>query len=220
VPGNLEAVLIVIVFIIPGVISQRVLGAAISRQQRETQDVLLEAVLFSCVNFAAFGWLLIVVPDLSTEWATRHRTFVISAWVLFLLVAPVIWGWIFALAIERDWLTGLYGWFGLRYRDPTPRAWDYYFGQRRQAWVRVRLVDGSVIAGYMGPRSFASSFPSPEDLYLETVYPVDEDGRLGRDPLPESGGVWIQGSQIKAIEFITAPTEGAERERSRSNTPG
>ena len=84
-------------------------------------------------------------------------------------------------------------------------AWGCCFGRRKQGWVWVTFNDGTMIAGFWGTQSFASSFPSPEDIYLEKVYQVNENGVLSEAPLPDSGGVWIQGNQIKFMESIDIP---------------
>ena len=204
-PVKFDAVLILILFIIPGFISQYLIGSSIPRRQQGTNEVILEALLFSCINYAVLGWPLLLLPSLYPAFIATHAALMLIAWLIVLFVAPVGWGLLFSWLIQHQKFTGLYSLLGLRYTDPMPRAWDYYFSQGRQGWVRVTLTDGTMIGAFMGTASFASSFPSLEDLYLETVYEVDERGIFAPEPIPNSGGVWIQGNQIKFIEFIALP---------------
>ncbi|MEA2530294.1 MAG: hypothetical protein QOG89_1938 [Thermomicrobiales bacterium] len=203
-PDTFEALLIVILFIVPGFISQSIFGALVTRREAAEQSALLEAIAFSCLNFALWGWLLLVVPDLDNwkGYVEEHRGLVIASWIIFLLVAPVVWGMLAAFLVKKVGLKWLFKRFALDYRDPTPRAWDYYFGRQQPAWVRVTLTNGTMLGGLLGPHSYASSFPSPEDLYLEVVYPIDQHGVFAPNSTPKSDGVWIQGSQISYLEFI------------------
>ena len=105
-PDTFEALLIVILFIVPGFISQRVFGALVTRREPEEQSALLEAIAFSCLNFAVWGWLLLVVPDLD-DWkgyVESHRGRVGVAWVVFLLVFPVVWGIVAAWLVRKGGL--------------------------------------------------------------------------------------------------------------------
>lgn len=53
-------------------------------------------------------------------------------------------------------------------------------------------ADGTVVGGFWGPHSYASSFPAHGDLYLSAVYHVDPSGRFG-DPIPDTNGLLIAG---------------------------
>ena len=52
---------------------------------------------------------------------------------------------------------------------PFPTAWDYYFDKRNPSWVLVHLKDGTLIGGLFGDDSYATSFPTDGDIYLEKV---------------------------------------------------
>ena len=209
-PADLDAVLVLILFVVPGFIGQRVLGAARARLQPDAQTALLEALVFSCVNFAAFGWLLLAVPELDRRFVEDHLAFVIAAWIVFLVLAPAWWGLLAAWALERGWLGRAYGFFRLRPIEPTATPWDHRFRQGRQGLLRVTLADGTVVAGFFGLDSRAAAHPAREDLYLERQYGVDADGRLSPKPLPHSEGVWIRGDQVQVVEFLSFAAGGPD----------
>lgn len=59
-----------------------------------------------------------------------------------------------------------------------PKAWDHFFRNRRKAcWVLVHLKGGGLVGGVFSKNSFASSYPDPEDLYLEEVWQVSGQPR-------------------------------------------
>ena len=84
-------------------------------------------------------------------------------------------------------------------RRPITTAWDYIFSRRRPVWILVTMTDGSTVAGYFGPRSFASSDPRGRDLYIESVFVADDNGPWHEVPM--NAGVWIAGTHILNIEL-------------------
>jgi hypothetical protein len=63
------------------------------------------------------------------------------------------------------------------------------------------MKDGRVIAGLYGPNSFASSFPAPEDLYLEKMCKLSPQGKI--EGIAEfSNGCIIQMDNIELLELV------------------
>ena len=58
------------------------------------------------------------------------------------------------------------------------KPWDYVFSRRQAYWVIVHLRDGRKIGGRFDRKSFASSYPADEQIYIEEVWRLDEDGRV------------------------------------------
>jgi hypothetical protein len=56
------------------------------------------------------------------------------------------------------------------------------------------------VAGIFADHSFASSDRSERDIFLEKVYRVESDGTW--EAVPMTGGVWIHGNALMAIEFM------------------
>src|SRR5437660_12752474 len=90
--------------------------------------------------------------------------------------------------------------YGVYTVHPVPTAWDYVFSHSTGSWVLVTLTDGSTVAGVFSARSFASSDAAERDLFLERLCKVEDDGHW--QPVPMNRGVWIQGEDIRAIEFL------------------
>ena len=50
---------------------------------------------------------------------------------------------------------------------PIKMPWDFVFKQRQWYWVIVELKDGTKVGGKYAEHSFTSSYPAPEQIYLE-----------------------------------------------------
>lgn len=88
-----------------------------------------------------------------------------------------------------------------------PKAWDYIFSKQESYNVRIILSDNTVICGVYGSKSFTSSFPHEEDIFLEQLWIKDEDDWFDKIN-PVSQGVLISRKDIKRIEFYKAYKKG------------
>lgn len=92
--------------------------------------------------------------------------------------------------------------------DPTPSAWDYAFRDVGPCWVRVRTEDGLWVGGWYAEDSFASSWPDPEELYIEKGYVMKDDGTFGTD-VSAPNGVYVRCTNAVLVDFIAnAPDTG------------
>ena len=85
-----------------------------------------------------------------------------------------------------------------------------FFDRRVPVFVLVQLRNGSRLGGYYGFESYATSFPTEGDIYLETVYRVDENGEF-KEPITDSAGVIVRKDQYDLIEFFN-PEEEEQRD--------
>ena len=58
-----------------------------------------------------------------------------------------------------------------------------------------------MLGGLYGPGSFASSYPEKEDLYLQEVWKIGEEGKF-IEKIPGSKGVLVNYDSIEYIEFF------------------
>lgn len=197
-PANWGGLVIVIFFVIPGFVWQKILTQAVVTTKRDFSEVVLGAISLSCIVHALFSWILFL--EYQRGWLTEPRTQALFALTLFLILfmAPAILGFVSSWLIESKVVRKLHGLWGLR--SPIPKAWDFYFRQGRPCWVLVTFKDGVRVGGVFGPNSFASSYPDEEDLYLETVWKVDAKGRF-LEPVKDSLGALVRHTDVKLVEF-------------------
>ncbi|WP_033290205.1 DUF6338 family protein [Amycolatopsis jejuensis] len=88
----------------------------------------------------------------------------------------------------------------------TPTAWDWMFRDRGSCFARVRLSDGTWAGGWYGSRSYASSYPHPAELYLQTAWVMGPDGRFLR-PVEGSAGLHLRASDVDLVELLDVPAQ-------------
>lgn len=87
-------------------------------------------------------------------------------------------------------------------QDPAPRAWDHLFADRSSRYLRVRLQDGTWVAGLFADRSYAGGYPNPTDLLLEESWAIDpETGELAEEQGP-AYPVYLPASEIVLLEQL------------------
>lgn len=85
-----------------------------------------------------------------------------------------------------------------------PDAWNYKFlkliNDGQGCYVIINLIEDEVVYGYLGSNSMASSDVDNRDIYLESVYEVDDVSGNWKE-VDGNQGIWISSSIIKYIEF-------------------
>ncbi len=190
-PANLEALIIVALFIVPGYLGTMAFGHFIVRQQRVLGRAVVESIAASLLFWvcaAPFVSQALVSGAFESDpfWAVVKLS-------TAALVVPSIAGLVLGKMVEDSdtrWL-----------RMAPPRAWDFRFGKRTPLLVLVTLTDGSKVGGLWAGDSCAAIYPEAEDLYLETVFELHETGHFG-SPVRGSAGTWIPSNSIRLIQFF------------------
>jgi len=211
-PETLEAVVIVILLVAPGFLCRMFLGAGIPRVFVSEVHFILVALLFSIlVHVTALPFTLEIADRIGTLWNALIN---IGAeqplsmdWLVFLWVVCVLFVFPALLALVLSWLwrarwtQPLLERLGISQVESTPQAWDWFFlTQEQGCWVVAEMEDGTRVGGEYGAGSFVSITPYGKDLFLESVYDVDEEHVFG-DRKPDSVGAWINGEKVKSLHF-------------------
>jgi len=171
-------------------------------------DRLLRAVAWSVILLAAVSpWLV----RLGRAIASRTPVSPWELWgagVVITLFGPLTVAFVMT-ALGRS---GLAGFIRRRLRflaalDPSPTAWDRVFGPREAVFVRAKLKDGSRVGGYLGPGSFASSYPERQDLFIEQQWWLDGDGVFLR-PIAGTRGLLVAREDVLTVELLAATMVG------------
>jgi hypothetical protein len=96
-----------------------------------------------------------------------------------------------------------------RHQEPT--AWDFFFRQQRNSYVRVTLSDGGRVLGFYGQRSFAAYAKDGRDLYLERIYVLDDAHDWFGPEVDGNRGVWVRTEDVVSVEFYD-PQDEREQE--------
>lgn len=190
---ELDKLVIFIAFVIPGFISIKVYDLFVPTDRKEIGKYLIDAVAYSCINYALVSWMLIL--------AERNKLYENHPFWFFLLVLsvlfifPIIWAVLF-------WWLRKNRFFTKRIPHLVDKPWDYVFSKQESYWIIVYLNDGTKFGGMYDTESFASTYPAEEQIYLQQVWEVDEKRKFLK-PVERSRGVIISKKDIKAIEFFS-----------------
>lgn len=76
-----------------------------------------------------------------------------------------------------------------------------HFRKGRPYWIWLTFKSGQVMAGLFGPNSFAGSFPNRQDIYVEQLLSLDEDGKV-KALIENSAGAIVRMDDLERIEFF------------------
>lgn len=188
---EIDKLALFIAFVIPGFISIKAYQLAFPGTERPTSDQLVDAIAYSSINYAFLIFPIIAVESGTLRDGCPFLYYLFYIFVFFL--APIAWVLLWKYLRTRDF-------FQRNAPHPTAKPWDYVFAQRKPYWVKVTLKNGTVIAGRYADKSFASSAPAPEQIYLEQTWVINDKGVFERAK-NNTAGVLILSSEISHVEL-------------------
>lgn len=192
--SGIVSVFALIMFFVPGFISIKVYDLFVATDNRDfSKSSLFEAIAYSSLNYALvlpIGYYVFHILESSLNIVTIVGSFSLIS----LFFTPAIWGALSAYAPQY--------WPLKRILDhPAKKPWDYVFSKREPYWILIHLKNGGRIGGKYGRDSFASSYPADEQIYLQEVWEIDENGQF-LEPIEDSKGVIVSAEDIELIEFL------------------
>lgn len=191
---NISALLLFAAFVVPGAVSLQVYRLKVSTRDQTLRENLIEAIVFSVVNFALLYWL--IVYAVSPEALDRQPIASYSILMFTFFVAPAIWPFVLVAILKLM----------ERFMLIQPRAntgWDHYFNNlRRGSYVIIHLHDGSYVGGKFGQASYASGYPDSGHLFLEELWEIGADGNFTGEIL-EGQGVILRPTDYKYVRVST-----------------
>lgn len=187
-----DKIALFLTMVVPGFVSLKVWDSLVPSERRDFGKSLVDAVVYSAINFALLFWLVgyVNTPDLFQRAPVGY----ITGNFLLLFVFPVLWPMVLLWLMRRPFVSKFVV-------NPIQKPWDYVFAKREPVWVIVHLRNGGVIGGRFGSKSFASSYPAPEQIYIEEIWALDEK-RAFVSCIERTKGVIVLGEDILAIEFF------------------
>jgi len=187
-PDNFSSFLI---FFMPGFISLKVFDSFVPNERRDFTKSIIEVIAYSTFNLVIL-FPIVDIINRNNFYLNYPFWFYISLIFAFLIM-PALWPCIYWKIINSKMISS-------RIVNPILKPWDLKFGDGGPAWVTVHLTDGRLIGGVYQEKSFVSSYPAEEQIYLEQVWKLDEKGKF-LEPITGSKGIIILNSEIAAVEF-------------------
>jgi hypothetical protein len=188
---EIDKLSVFLLFFIPGFISLKVYKLAIASEKIDFSSSIFEAVAFSCLNYAFFSWLILIIDE--ENFLDNHFTSFIILTLLILFAAPLLWPFAIIWLMRRSW-------FKRFILSPFKSPWDYFFEKRESCWVIVHFKNGARIGGVYGQNSFSSAYPHKEQIYLEELWELEGERNFIKKT-ERTNGVMILNEEIKFIEF-------------------
>jgi hypothetical protein len=175
---------LLIFFVAPGFISLRIWGLIQPSKKAILSESIIEAIVFSSLNYIATAWIYWVLnPDL-----------VWLYYVIVLIICPILWPIVLRFLLTRKI-------FRNKIINLIPKSWDYFFSKREGCFMLIHLNNGRIIGGLYGLDSFTSSYPEKEDIYLQEVWKVDEEGKFV-EKIFDTKGLLVNYNAIEYIELF------------------
>lgn len=187
-----DKLVLFLIFFIPGFISVKIYDLLVPSAERDFSKSLFEVIGYSCLNFAALSWLIILIH--SGNFHNEHKIQYFMLLFCIIFIVPVLWPFAF-LKLSSCKIIAKH------ILHPIRKPWDYVFGKKESSWIIVHLKDGRRIGGKFDTSSFASSYPAEEQIYLEEVWHLNEKGEFIK-PIERSKGIIILGGEVLSVEFF------------------
>jgi hypothetical protein len=191
------AVMMVIIFLVPGYIWYVVQGKFVYLDRRlEWQKFALGLVTRSTFIYLPIA---AVIYKAWTEKAYETRPGTVGfAAVLLILCLPAAVGYLLGRMGQTRLLYRILAWCQMRvFAEDIPTAWDAVFSDDlRNCWAIVTLKNGREVRGLIGENTWFSSDPGDRDLYLFPVLKPDSEveGYVR--------GVYIKAEEISTIDLF------------------
>lgn len=196
------AVVVLAVFVVvPGFLAMKTYDLTVPSERRNFGNSLIEVFSFSLINLVAWSWLLLFV-DLRTFPEDRPLiTYALS--VVIILVSPVVLAVLLRKVLDAQQLGFLV---------PSPTGWDGFFSRRERCWVLFHLKDeeGTVVGGFFGPDSVASSHPNKQQVYVEEMYRVDQETYEFGEKVEQTRGAIISAEDCYFVELYKEEPDGTQ----------
>lgn len=98
---------------------------------------------------------------------------------------------------------------------PAPSAWDRVAPDRGDTFVRIFTDDGNWVGGYLGDRSYVSTYPQPRDLFILVEWEMSETGEFIK-AIPDSLGVYLPLSGKERVAWLAVPDQSDEEHLNRT----
>lgn len=207
-PETFEALAVVVLALLPGALYTWAFEGMVGRWGAAFSDRVLRFVGTSA------GLHVLIAPLTYWLWARYVEPGTIASgdplpWGLWAVVAgyvavPYGAGYFVGTATKqrRRWAQVVTG------RNPAPRAWDNFFTDDPEGWIRLKLKSGPWVGGaFTTQRSYAAGYPEEQDLYLAEVAAIDPE--TGTFSYEDDGTVRVLGSsmllrwdEVEYLEFF------------------
>ncbi|MEN9856683.1 MAG: hypothetical protein RL186_1114 [Pseudomonadota bacterium] len=194
---DLEKIQFFFLFSVPGIVALYTRSQFIDGKMPKLSDGISIYVALSLI-YHAFWFILL--PSLYSYKFLTASLYQKLQWFGIIFVGPAAIGLWSAVNVRYEWTQRLFQKLGMYPIHPVGTAWDWKFSRTPESWVLVKLKDGTIWRGVLGPNSFISSSPQERDIFVEKVYKINENSDSD-EWIERDSSVLITHDQVQSIEF-------------------
>jgi Family of unknown function (DUF6338) len=187
---SIESTYLLILVFVPGFLLSSARAQIIPSFERSGPEYVFRLLTYSAFSHAVF--LLVI------DWWLKNFVPTMMVWGVAIFLLPIFLGLLLGLTGKRNLFGRTLRWIRVEAAHPVVSGWDYKFSQCGPCWVLVEMKNERRWAGWYGGDSFASSDHGMRDIYIQHIHQIDDEGGAWR---PLESAVWLNGSEISAIEF-------------------
>ena len=187
---------LIFLFIVPGLVIVYVRSQFISGRRPSHTENALGYFVLSIVYYSFTLPILGLMLNTQAPWVERA-----AIWIGLTIAGPAFFGFLLGALAQKECGNWLANKLNLTTIHVIPAAWDWRFSKipKGGMFVMATLTTGERVAGFFGPKSFASSDTDERDIYIEEEYTVSDDDVW--TPRPTKVGILIPIDEIRYIEF-------------------
>jgi Family of unknown function (DUF6338) len=205
-----EALILVLFLVVPGFIFIKLLDILVPGRRLSFGKEIIDIGAWSFAVLAVWFLPALLLFDLKDRlpWWLYHLL-LLALIVLGVFATPILLAYILYRLERRGYLKSM----GSR---PNPTPWDWFFSNRAgNYYVRFHRKEGEDLGGYFGENSFAASSPNKEQIYVEEVWRLDEDGKF-IERVEGTEGALVRSEDCELIEFLEARDTTGDQEPHKS----
>jgi hypothetical protein len=191
-----EALILILFLVVPGFIFIKLLDTLLPGRRRGFGQEIIDILFWSFTVLAVWFFPALVLFRLSDSlpwWL--YQLLLLALIVLGIFVTPIVAAYILYRLEGRGTLKSLGA-------HPNPTSWDWFFSNRAgNYYVRFHRKEGKDLGGYFGEKSFAASSPNAQQIYVEEVWRLGEDGKFV-ERVEGTEGAIVNSEDCELIEFF------------------
>lgn len=222
VPGSVDQLLLFVLFVLPGITFSTVRVALSGWKAPDfgvgarVLEALFVSAIFDGIYLLVLGEALVSKVKATKDVLSLVSTLNVFVSLLLLIGVPALVAVVVYLKPTVEKTTTKRGgtWFRVVTRNnyrSTPQAWDFKVLNAGGQFVRVRMESGVYYGGWYSRNSLASTYPHDRDMFIESQWKLDNDGRFIKK-MKDTAGVWIPIGDKTVVEWLNppAPTDKEE----------
>lgn len=196
---SIEAILTLIIFILPGYFATGVKGFLLVNKPRSDLERTSESVLYSLliysflrIIFFNYNWPISSIKKIIAKPTTLFNAKQLAS-ILLVIVFSFILGYLASLFQKSRFYSTIFSWVK---RTPYYRVWDQIFDRKTSALVMLETIQNDK---YLGQALITSDSQGEREIYLTNVFLIKPDGT--KDELNVKG-MLFDSSNLKSIAIL------------------